>query len=87
MRILCDILLSASLFFLAWYWIAILAVIFIIIFPNFWEGIIAAFIFDFINSISGARFFGRFGIITASALVLFFVANVLKRRLRIFEHF
>lgn len=86
-RILCDIVLFASLFFLAWYWTAILAVIFIVIFPNFFEGIAAAFIFDFINSVPNAGLIGRFGIITALVLVLFFAANILRRRLRIFEHF
>lgn len=85
-RILCDIVLFASLFFLAWHWTAILAVIFIIIFPNFFEGIAAAFIFDFINSVPNAVFTGRLGIITALALILFFAANILRKRLRIFEH-
>ncbi|MBU4223637.1 hypothetical protein KJ934_00140 [Patescibacteria group bacterium] len=82
-RIICDIALLASVFLLNWYWTAILAVVFMILFRYFWEGAIAVFILDYIYSIPGSHLCGRFGIITVFSIVLVLAIENLKSRIRI----
>jgi signal transduction histidine kinase len=81
-RIIADIVLFFSLFFLAWYWTAILAVIFIILFRWFWEGVVAAVFLDALYSIPEAKIYAHFGIFTASSLVLMLIMENIKTKIR-----
>jgi len=83
-RIFCDIILFASFFLAPWWGTAILAVIFMVLFRHYWEVIIAAIFIDALYSIPDAKFYGRFGIFTATALILFFSLESFKRKIRFF---
>lgn len=84
-RIVCDIILFLFLLFAPWYWTAVLAIIFMILFRRYWEGVVIAVFFDTLYSLPDAKFYGRFGIFTAVALILFFVLENLKKKIRYFS--
>jgi hypothetical protein len=83
-RVVCDIVLFASLFFTPWYWTVIPAVIFMILFRRYWEGVLVAFFIDALYSVPSVRIYGHFGIFTASALILILIFEILKKKLRYF---
>jgi hypothetical protein len=83
-RLIVDTLFFSSLFILPWYWTAVLAVIFIIWFGNFWEAVLAGFIFDALYSIPNTKIYGRFGIFTSVALVLVLVSKIIRKKIRLF---
>ncbi len=81
-RVIADIVLFASLFFAPWYWTAILAVIFMILFRRYWEGALAAFFIDALYSVPDTKIYGHFGVFTASALILFLIMENIKSKIR-----
>ncbi len=83
-RVIADIALFASLFFNPWHWTAILAVMFMILFRRYWEGALAVFFLDALYSVPSAGIYGRFGIFTASSLILLLIFEILKKKLRYF---
>jgi hypothetical protein len=83
-RILADIFLFAGLFFAPWYWMVILAVIFMILFRRYWEGVVAAFFLDALYSVPNSGLYGHFGIFTAVALILLFILETFKKKIRFF---
>ncbi|MFA4890084.1 MAG: hypothetical protein WC587_00395 [Candidatus Paceibacterota bacterium] len=84
-RIIADVIFFSCLFILPWQWTAVLAVVFIILFGNFWEAALAGLIFDSLYSIPGAKIYGRFGIFTATALVLVLVSKIIRKKIRLFS--
>lgn len=84
-RIIADVLLFSSLFILPWQWTAVLAVIFIILFGNFWEAVLAGFILDAFYSVPNTKIYGRFGVFTAIALVLVLASKILRKKIRLFS--
>jgi hypothetical protein len=72
-RIAADIALFLAIFFSPWWWFAaILAVIFISIFPRFWEAVAAGIIIDVLF---GGWYF------TAGFLVALFIIEKFKKQL------
>lgn len=82
-RIVSDIILFFAIFFLPWWGTIILAFVLMIYFKNFWEGVTAIFFIDLLYSVPTERLTGHFGIFTASSLILFFIINNIKSRIRI----
>jgi hypothetical protein len=82
-RIICDIILFFAVFFLAWWLTALLIFVFMILFKRFWEGIVAALFIDSLYSLPLAGFYGRFGIFTASAVVILIIIENIRPRIRI----
>ncbi|MBI4691909.1 MAG: hypothetical protein HY773_00465 [Candidatus Terrybacteria bacterium] len=83
-RIVCDIVLFASLFLAPWWGTAILAVVFMVLFRHYWEGVVAAVFIDTLYSIPNTKIYGRFGIFTISTIILFFILNIIKKKIRFF---
>ncbi|MBU1159624.1 hypothetical protein KKD04_00390 [Patescibacteria group bacterium] len=81
-RIVFDIMLLWGLFLLPWWGAMILAVLGMFLFRKFWEAIVIAFLIDSFFSISESGFWGRFGIFTAGAIVLFFIIKFIKSKIR-----
>lgn len=84
-RIIADILLFSSLFILPWQWTAALAIIFIILFGNFWEAVLVGFTLDVLYSLPNAKIYGRFGVFTAMALVLVLTSKIIRKKIRLFS--
>ena len=84
-RVIADVVLFSAIFFAPWYWTAGLAVLFIILFPRYWEAVLAGFLLDAMYSVPTQGFYGRFGIFTISALILLLVLGGIKKRIRFFE--
>jgi len=83
-RIIADIIFFSGLFVLPWHWTAVLAVVFIIWFGNFWEAVLAGFILDSFYSLPNTRIYGRFGIFTAIALALVLSSKIIRKKIRLF---
>lgn len=84
-RLVADIALFLCLFTLPWYWTAALAAVFIILFENFWEAILAGLILDTLYSIPNARIYGRFGIFTTTAAALVLLIKMSRKKVRLFS--
>ena len=83
-RIICDFVLFAFVFLAPWYWTAGLIAVFIIVFNQFWEGVVAALIIDSIYYVPGGGFASRLGVFTLSFLVLFYASYAIKNKIRPF---
>jgi len=81
-RVICDIVLFLSVFFLPWYLTAILAAIFIILFRYFWEGALAALFMDAIHSVPTNGVYAHFGLFTVLAVILILIIEKVRTRLR-----
>lgn len=84
-RVAADIVLFLSIFFTPWYLPVFLAVLFIILFPSFWEAAAAGLIMDALYHIpgGGGAFYHHFGVFTVSALLLTIISSKIKKQLRI----
>lgn len=82
-RLICDIILLGSLFFLPWYWTASLAIIFMIFFRRYWEAAAAAFLIDIFYSVPTKNIYGHFGLFTAIGIILLIVLEKFKSNIRI----
>lgn len=82
-RIFADIILFSSVFFAPWYAAAMLAVLFVFIFRNFWEIIIAGLFLDALYSISGSIIKGGFGFFFFLSLILFLAVERIKKQIRL----
>ncbi len=82
-RIGFDILLFGMVFLFPWYWAAVLAIIGLMLFKKFWEIIIVGLLIDSLYSLPNIGLIGRFGIFTISIIVLFFIAEAVKKQIRV----
>ncbi len=82
-RIFADIALFLSIFFAPWYAAAGLGIVFIILFPRFWEAVLAGVFLDAMYGSENAGIYGRFGIFTLMALVLILFIERIKKQIRI----
>lgn len=91
-RTICDIVLFGSLVWLPWWATAGLAVLFMIFFKKYWEGVVVALMIDLFYAVSSINLFadmnlyGRFGIFTVVALAIFFIIENAKKRVRFFSN-
>ncbi|MEW5907639.1 MAG: hypothetical protein AB1643_00430 [Patescibacteria group bacterium] len=74
-RIISDIILFFSIFWLAWYWTVLIILIFMIFFEDYWEGVAATFFMDILFSKS-------FGIFTVLSLIFFFFIGKMRTNIR-----
>ncbi len=81
-RILCDISLFLSLFYLPWWFTTILGVVFLIYFNHFYEIIIIGALADMIYGIPRKIFFNAEFVNTLAAVLLYLLSSQLKRFLR-----
>ena len=59
---------------------------FYVVFENYWEGAIIAFIADAFYSLPGAKFFaGGFGFFTLSSLFILYLSSFIKNKIRILK--
>jgi len=82
-RLICDVILFAGLFFLAWYWTAGLAFVFMIFFRRYWEGVAVAFLIDIFYSVPANSVYGHFGLFTAISIILLIILEKFKSNIRI----
>jgi len=83
-RIIAGVVLFLSLFLVSWQWTAVLTVIFVILFRNFWEAALAGFIIDALYSIPNAGIYSRFGFFTATALIIILLSKIIRKKIRWF---
>jgi len=83
-RIFCDVVLLALLFYCPWYLAAAAIFAFAVIFPGYWEGVVAALIIDSFYSVSSLSFKGGFGMFTLPAMVLVYLSGIIRSKIRIF---
>lgn len=84
-RIISDFILLSILFFLPWYYGAVLAVVLLFAFKHYWEVIIVGLILDSVYSLSGVNFYTRFGMFTTIFSVLFVISEIIKPKLRFYS--
>ncbi len=86
-RIFADTILFLSIFFAPWYVAAGLGAVFVILFPRFWEAVLAGIFLDAMYYLPAERgaplLYGRFGVFTALALVLILFIGRIKKQIRI----
>jgi len=83
-RILADVLILSLFFWSPWQLTAIFAIIFILLFENYWEGTIIALIADAFYSLPEAKFFaGGFGFFTLASLLVLQLASFVKSKIKI----
>lgn len=82
-RIFADIILFLSLFFAPWYATAGLGAVFIILFPDFWEAVLAAIFLDAMYGSETTGFYGKFGVFTLAALILILFIGRIKKQIRV----
>lgn len=79
-----DIVVCCLLFFTPWYFTAIFAIIFMLLFENYWEGAVVAVIADSFYSLPEAKFFsGGFGFFTLSSLLVLSISSFIKSKIKI----
>ena len=83
-RILADVFI-VSLFFLApWQLTAIFGIVFMLLFENYWEGIVIALVADAFYSLPESKFFsGGFGFFTLLSLLIFYLVSFVKSKIKI----
>lgn len=82
-RIIADTILFLSIFFAPW-WVTVgLGVLFVFLFPRFWETVLAGLFLDALYYTETSGIYGRFGVFTISALILIVVAEKIKKQIRI----
>ena len=83
-RILADVLILSLFFWSPWYFTAIMAIVFILLFENYWEGALLALIADSFYSLPEAKFFsGGFGFLTLSSLLVLQLASFVKSKIKV----
>ncbi len=85
-RATADIILFLSILFAPWYYPVFFAVLFIILFPSFWEAVAAGIIMDAIYYAPAGgetAFYHHFGLFTFLALFLTLISLKIKKQLRI----
>ena len=83
-RIIADIILLLSVFWAPWWlFTLILVVVFIFLFPNFWESIIIGIVMDSIYGTAqvGPTGFIKTWIFTFSLLITFIIIRRIKKQL------
>lgn len=83
-RILCDIIIFISLFLAPWWVTVVLGTVFMVLFRRYWEGVVVAVFIDALYSVQTAKFYAHFGIFTISAIILFFILSIIKKKIRFF---
>lgn len=83
MRLLADILLVASAFFLPWWLVLVCASVLFFVFPRFYELLILALLMDLLYGVSRASFAGFEFVLSLLAAVLFLALTLVKRRIRV----
>lgn len=82
-RIIADIILLLSVFFLPWYFTLAAAVLFAFVFKSFWEAVVAGLFLDSLNYTQTSGIYGRFGLFTLTAVILIIVMEKIKKIVRV----
>jgi len=82
-RILADMLLVCLFLFAPWYFTATAAIIFILLFENYWEGAALALIVDSFYSLPEISLWRGFGFLTLSSLIILYVSSFAKRKIKV----
>lgn len=82
-RIAADIVLFMSVFFAPWYLTVLLAFLFVVLFPKFWEAVFAGLFLDAMYGSESGTLYGRFGLFTAAAAIAVIAVERIKKRIRI----
>ena len=78
-RVIFDVILFASLFFVPWYGVLILALAGVVLFRNYFEAVFLGFVIDALYSVSEPLIItGRFGV----WLAFFLIAVLAKERVK-----
>jgi hypothetical protein len=84
-RVITDIALFISLFIFPWWFVVVLAVIALFFFNSYYEVIFLGVIIDSLYNAPIARFHGFEFVVTIAMVLLYILAEVLKRRLRFYN--
>jgi len=82
-RIIADVVMFLSVLFAPWYFTALLALLSAVLFPKFWEAVLAGLFLDAMYGGEAAGIYGRFGLFTALAAVTVFAVEAAKKQVRI----
>jgi len=86
-RIIFDIILFLTIFFLPWWITVATAFISMILFKKFWEGVAVFFLIDLLYSLPKTskdwQIYGHFGIFTLTGIILFLIINKIKSNIRL----
>lgn len=81
-RILSTIVLFTCVFWGPWYLTLILAIMFLIVFKNYWEVVIAGIVLDVISYVPSEHVWKNFGIFSISFVITLLAAEKLRKQLR-----
>lgn len=84
-RITADIFIFCLFLWAPWQWTAVAAVIFMIYFPNYWEGAALALAADSLYSLPEDSWTAGFGFFTLSALFILYAVYLLKSKVKVFN--
>lgn len=79
-RILFDLFILASLFFIPWWVVVLLGVLGVFYFPAYYELVVFGFVLDILYGSSGGTGYGVVGFLVA--LVCFFAFEKIRREIR-----
>ena len=84
-RIILDILLLLSVFLMPFWFTALFAFVLLFYFENFYEIIPLFFLADLLYGVPESRFLGITAILLITAIIVYFLSFVLKKRLKFYR--
>ena len=84
-RIIADVFVFCLFLWAPWQLTAAFAVIFMILFENYWEGAALALAADSFYSLPGSSWTAVFGFFTLSSLLIIYAASFVKSKIKIFN--
>lgn len=84
-RIIADVFVFCLFLWAPWQLTAVFAIIFMLYFPNYWEGVALALVADSFYSLPGRSWTAGFGFLTLSALLILYIASFVKSKVKIFN--
>lgn len=82
-RIICDIILLAAVFLGPWWLVTTMGLLFIVLFKNYWEALVAAIFMDSLYYVPSGKIWGNFGIFTLASLIIIIAIEKFKKQIRI----
>ena len=84
-RIIADVFVFCLFLWAPWQLTAVFLIIFLMYFPNYWEGAALALVADSFYSLPGRSFMYGFGFFTLSSLLILYVVSFIKSKIKIFN--
>ena len=82
-RIIADVFVFCLFLWAPWQLTAAFVIIFLIYFPNYWEGAALALVADSFYSLPGRFWMSGFGFLTLSSLLIIYISSIIKNKIKI----